>query len=94
MSLTARSVVFALSGFAEIVIAKGSATMSFLGIPYSAARATIFSAIRSRSSAVSGIPRSSSVRATITPPYFAAIGRTDLRLSSFPFTEFIIAFPL
>ena len=44
--------------------------------------------------AVSGIPFSSSVRATATPPYFFIRGKTAAILSGLPFTEFIIALPL
>ena len=76
------------------VRARGSNTMSLLSIPKCSAVANIFFAISNRSSAFSGMPCSSSVRATITPPYFLAMGKTASMLSSLPFTEFIIAFPL
>ena len=68
--------------------------MSFDGIPYSAARLIILSAVLILPSAVSGIPLSSIVSAITTPPYFAASGNTASITSGFPFTELIRGFPL
>ena len=92
--LTASSVTSAWDESDEIAIASGSKIRSFLSIPKSFARLIIFSAISILFSAVSGIPSSSSVRHTTSPPYFLARGNISFITSSFPFTELIIAFPL
>lgn len=63
-------------------------------MPQASARRTIFSAMRSRPSAVSGIPPSSSVSATITPPYFFTNGNTMSMDSCLPLTELIRGLPL
>ena len=90
----ASRVTFAASGAALTAMARGSKTMSSRPMPYSAARARIRSAMARRPSAVSGIPLSSRVRATTTPPYFLARGNTAAMLSSLPLTEFSMALPL
>ena len=53
-----------------------------------------FSAIRILPSAVSGIPFSSKVKQTTTPPYFLASGNTASMELCLPFTELIKGLPL
>ena len=84
----------AASGAALTAMARGSKIMSSRPIPYSAARSKIRSAMAKRPWAVSGIPLSSKVRATTTPPYFRARGNTASMLSALPLTELIMALPL
>ena len=91
---TASSVVRAPLGSELMVMQRASMTMSLLSIPYSAARRIMRSAMAMRASAVSGIPPSSSVSATSTPPYLAASGNTASMTSLFPLTELIMGFPL
>ena len=94
ISFSASRVVCAAVPSALTVIVSVSKRISLLSIPYLAASARIRSAIFSRPSAVTGIPSSSSVRATRTPPYFCTSGKTASMTSCLPFTELIIAFPL
>ena len=61
---------------------------------YFAASFIIFPAIATRPSTVVGIPSSSNVRATTTPPYFLTNGKIASMLSCFPLTELISALPL
>ena len=91
---SASSVTFAAFGSALTAIVSGSNTRSSFFSPAFSASRRILSAISTRPSAVSGIPFSSSVRATTTPPYFFARGNTASMLSRLPFTELIIALPL
>ena len=79
---------------AEAVSVRQSMKTSSLGIPYSIARRSIFSAIAKRPSAVFGIPPLSSARPTTAAPYFFTRGSIASRDSSSPFTEFTIGFPL
>ena len=88
------NVLFAFSAPVLTVIASVSIMRSFLSIPYSFAVFIIFSAILILPSALSGIPLSSSVRQTTTPPYFLASGKIFSMLSFLPFTEFISGLPL
>ena len=92
--VTAARVVAALVSSEDTVIVSGSTIMSFLSMPYSAALFTILCAILNLPSAVSGIPSSSIVRATTTPPYFLTRGKTAFMLLALPFTEFTIGLPL
>ena len=94
MILSVSSVASAAVGSALTAIASVSNMIFFFEIPYSAAVLKIFSAILTRPSAVSGIPSSSRVRATTTPPYFLTSGNISRITSAFPLTELIIAFPL
>ncbi len=87
-------VIFALPVSEETVRASGSTIMSFGFMPNFAARLTILSATASLPSAVSGIPFSSMVSATTTPPYFATRGNICVMLSSLPLTELTSGFPL
>ncbi len=70
-----------------------SMKISSLETPTASALFTIFLAISSLFSAVSGIPSSSKVNPIIAAPNFFAKGKTVLRDSSFPFTELMSAFP-
>ena len=93
-SFNASKVIFALSASELIVNVRTSITISFLEIPYFSASRIIFPAISALPSAVSGIPFSSKVSPTTTPPYFFTNGNTLSMDSCFPFTELIIGFPL
>ena len=68
-------------------------TSSFF-IPYSRALLSIFLAIFTLSSAVSGIPLLSKVSPTTAAPYFFTKGSILSNTSSSPLTEFKIGFPL
>ena len=94
MRRRASSVTLAASGSEETVRVSVSMTTSSRAMPCSAAAAQMRSAQLTRPSAVSGMPPSSSVRPTTTPPYFFTRGRTAARLSAFALTEFIIGLPL
>ena len=50
--------------------------------------------MRKRPSAVPGMPDSSRVSATATPPYFLTSGKTASMLSRLPLTELTMALPL
>ena len=63
-------------------------------MPYSSAVRMIFSAIRTRPAAVSGMPSSSSVSATTAAPYFLTSGSTVCSDSALPFTELTSGLPL
>ena len=78
---------------AEAVSVRQSIRMSSFGMPYSCAVFTIFSAIRSRSSALEGMPVSSSVSPMTTAPYFATMGSTSAILLAFPLTELMMGLP-
>ena len=54
----------------------------------------ILPAIRARPSASDGMPSSSRVRPTTTPPYFFTSGKTWSMDSCLPLTELIMGFPL
>ena len=68
--------------------------MSLRGMPWSAARSTIFFATAKRTSGSSEMPVSSLEMATTAAPYFFTSGSTDSRRSSSPVTELTSAFPL
>ena len=91
---TALSVSFTASCSADAVSVRQSIAISSFGIPISSQRFIIFSAMATRCSALGGMPSLSSVRPTTAAPYFFTSGRTFLRLSSSPFTEFTIGLPL
>ena len=76
------------------VMVRGSNTRFRRSMPSASARARMRSAMASRPSAVAGMPASSSVSATATPPYFFISGKTAFMLASLPLTELIIALPL
>ena len=82
------------SGSELMVMASTSMTISFFSIPYFAASRMIRSATRTRPSAVSGIPFSSSASPITTPPYFAMRGNTASMDSCLPLTELTMGFPL
>ena len=90
----ASRVVLAPSGSELTVIASTSMTISFGKIPYLAASAMIFPAIFALPSASAGIPASSRVSPTTTPPYFFTRGKTWSMDSCLPLTELIIGLPL
>ena len=94
IAATVASVVFAADGSELTARARGSIIISLRLIPYFSASEYILSAISTRPSTVSGIPFSSSVSPMRTPPYLAAKGNIESRLSLLPFTEFISGFPL
>ena len=86
--------IFGASAFALTVMVRASTIIFFLSIPYSAAVSTMRLAIASLPSAVSGIPSSSRVRATTTPPYFLTSGKMLRITDSLPLTELTSALPL
>ena len=90
----ASRVTFAPSFSELMVMVSTSITISFLSIPYLAASLMILPATRTRPSASFGIPSSSMVSPTTTPPYFRIRGKTSSIETCFPFTELIIGFPL
>ena len=90
----ASSVTNAARGSELTVIANGSKIRSFTPMPYFFASATIFSATASRPCAVAGMPCSSNVSATTSPPYLATSGKTASMLSLVPLTELTMALPL
>ena len=94
MRRTASSVTSAAPGSALTVMASGSKSRSSGPSPYAVAARKIFSAMRTRPSAVAGMPSSSSVSATTSAPYFRASGNTLCRLSRLPLTELSSALPL
>ena len=69
-------------------ITSGSTTMSWVGMPKSAARSTIFLATENRTSGSSEIPVSSLEIATTGTLYFLTSGKTNSSRSSSPVTEF------
>src|SRR5262245_9101019 len=71
----------------------GSTTTSLAGMPWSAARSTIFFATAKRTSGSSEIPVSSFEIATTAAPYFRISGSTASRRSSSPVTELTRALP-
>ncbi len=71
----------------------GSTTTSAVGMPWSAARCTIFSATAKRTSGSSEMPVSSFEIATTAAPYFLTSGSTVSRRSSSPVTELTSALP-
>ena len=91
---TVSSVVRAELLSVEMVMARPSMTISSFSIPQAAASSMMRRAMASLPSALSGMPFSSSGRATRTPPYLAASGRIRSRLSRFPLTELIMGLPL
>ena len=93
-SLSTCKSILALSLPVLIVSASGSTIILRFSMPYSAARAIIFSAMAIRPSAVCGMPLSSRVSATTAAPYFFTSGKTFSRLSSLPHTEFSSGLPL
>ncbi len=96
LSLTRRRVwMVSIARFcsAETVRVKQSMITSSRDKPTCSAAARISSATVNRSLAVSGMPLPSSARPMTAAPYFAAKGRTALRLLSSPFTELISTLP-
>ena len=91
---SASSVTFAASGSALTAMVRTSTNISFLSIPYAAAVSTIWRATANRPSAVAGMPFSSSVSATTTPPYFRTRGNTASIDAFLPFTELTKGLPL
>ena len=73
---------------APIGMTSGSTTMSWAGMPKSAARSTIFFATAKRTSGSSEMPVSSLEMATTGTLYFFTSGRTRSSRSSSPVTEF------
>ena len=75
-------------GRAPMGIISGSTTMSWAGMPKSAARSTIFLATAKRISGSIEMPVSSLEMATTGTLYFLTSGRTSSSRSSSPVTEF------
>ena len=71
-----------------------STTMFSGPMPYFAASSMILRAMRTRPSAVSGMPSSSSVSATTAPPYFLTSGNTASITARLPETELTKGLPL
>ncbi len=91
-----RAFIVSIASFCWALIVKVNVSIIifFLSIPYFSAVCTILRAISRRSSARGGIPFSSSVSPTTTPPYFLTRGNMLFIISSLPFTEFISGIPL
>jgi hypothetical protein len=82
------------SWLAPIGMQRGSMITSSFGMPWSAARSTIFLAILKRSCGSLLIPVSSLAMPMTAAPYFFTRGRSRSSTSSSPVTEFTSAFPL
>ena len=75
------------------VSVRQSMRMFSCGMPYSAQAWMISPAMRTRSAAVRGMPRSSVVSPTTAAPYFLTMGRMVRSTAGSPFTELTIALP-
>ena len=78
---------------APIGMTSGSITTSWWGMPWSAARATIFFATAKRTSGSSEMPVSSLEIPTTAAPYLRTSGNTVSRRSSSPVTELTNGLP-
>ena len=91
---TSRNTCWPAVPMAPMGITRGSTTTSDEGIPWSAARSTIFLATAKRTSGSSEMPVSSLEMATTAAPVRATSGRTLSSTSSSPVTELTNGLPL